>query len=147
MSSVLANSASRLLGVIRLATGGLGLLAPRLLLKRFESPSEGGLTPPPQLDLVGGVYAFRLFGIRTILLGLELLYLQKHGLSQARIVAPLIHATDTVSAITAVRGSKMARTSKTLLVGISALNTVLSLAALSGFSSAEWKAARRAKRG
>lgn len=50
---------------IRLFNGAAGLLAPELLIRRLDPDRE-----PPS---AAAVYAFRLFGIRTILLGLDLL--------------------------------------------------------------------------
>lgn len=103
------------LASIRLINGGLALLAPAFLARRVGSD--------PATD-VGLLYVFRMFGIRTVLIGLDLLggdrALRAHAVQQA---LP-IHASDTVAALLAARTGRLGQ-SGMLLVGISALNTLL----------------------
>ena len=77
------------------------------------------------------VYPARMFGIRTLILGLDLFTLRTSDASARRVLsqAVLIHATDTLSAAaTAVRGD-LPRKQAVVATGISAVNTVLALAA------------------
>lgn len=107
------------LASIRVINGGLALLAPAFLAQRVGAD--------PATD-VGILYAFRMFGIRTVLIGLDLLAddgaVRSHAIQQA---LP-IHASDTVAAFLAARSGRLG-TSGPLLVGISALNTLLAFLA------------------
>lgn len=106
---------------IRLVNGTIGLVAPRLLIQRIDP----GSVPNP-----AAVYAFRLFGVRTVLLGAELL--TSHGEERQKLVrrGVLIHASDTAtSALLGIKGLVPRRTAL-LLVLISGVNTALALACL-----------------
>jgi hypothetical protein len=109
-----------LLGVIRLVNGTGALLAPepfgrRLGIEPAENPAAS--------------YVTRLFGVRTVMLGWELLQRDADVRRQALRVAPLIHASDTAAAIVAgATGRIPARTAR-LATAISATNTLLSLLA------------------
>ena len=52
------------LAAVRLVNGGVGLVAPQLFIGRFD---------PDRPASPAAIYAFRLFGVRTILIGLDLL--------------------------------------------------------------------------
>jgi len=108
------------LGIIRIANGALGLFAPRVLLARIDPQSP----PSP-----GGVYAFRLFGVRTLLIGRDLLRPPGDALNRSIAEAPLIHASDTVTATLLTVGRHVPPRSGLMLVGISAFNTVLAVVA------------------
>ena len=111
-------TALRALAAIRIANGTLGLLAPGFLVARTSADPHS--TAP--------YYAFRMFGIRTIVLGIDLL---RAGESQgrARNEAVLIHASDTLcAAVGAIRGD-VPRTAARTTVAISAVNTALALVA------------------
>ena len=108
------------LGLIRIVNGGLGLFAPHLLIGRIDERQP----PSP-----AAVYAFRLFGVRTILIGRDLLVLRGEALDRALVAAPLIHASDTVAATLVTVTGQVDRRRGTTLIGISALNTVLALLA------------------
>jgi hypothetical protein len=112
--------ARRLLAVVRIANGTLGLLAPRFLLRRL------GADPSVSRS---GVYPFRMFGIRTIVIGVELLVLKGEERRRATRVAVLIHATDTVSAFVAGIRGDLPRRSAVATTLISATNTVLAVVA------------------
>ena len=79
-----------------------------------------------------GTYPFRMFGIRTILIGLDLLLLTGEDLRRAEKLAVLIHASDTLSAaVTTVRGD-LPRRQGLVAIGISAVNTGLAVVAWKG---------------
>ena len=111
------------LGLIRILNGALGLFAPRVLIGRIDDRQP----PSP-----AAVYAFRLFGVRTILIGRDLLVLRGEALDRALEAAPLIHASDTVTAALITVTGQVDRRRGGTLIGISALNTVLALLARAG---------------
>ena len=114
------DAARRALAVVRIFNGTAGLLAPDLLLERLGVETSRDRS---------GAYPFRMFGIRTIVIGLELLLLRDEDLRRATRVAVLIHATDTVSAAaTTVRGD-LPRKQALVATGVSAVNTGLAIAA------------------
>jgi len=117
--AALGTAAVRTLAAIRIVNGTLGLLAPQVLVKRTSTDPT---TVEPH-------YAFRMFGIRTVVLGLDLLTLTGAAQERARTQALVIHATDTAcAALGGLRGDlppKVARTT----VAISAVNTVLAAVA------------------
>jgi hypothetical protein len=118
--------ARKVLAVIRTVNGAAGLLAPEVLLGRLG------------VDIAqdrSGTYPFRMFGIRTVLIGLDLLLLTGDELRRAEKLAVLIHAADTVSAgITTARGD-LPRKQGLVATAISAVNTGLAVIA--------WKGGRR----
>jgi hypothetical protein len=115
-----ADRARVALGTVRLALGTAALVAPQLLVRRVE-----GAGPPSP----AAVYAFRMFGIRTALIGWDLLAADGPELRRALERAPLVHATDTATAtLLTVRGQVPARTGLPL-VAVSGLNTALALLA------------------
>ncbi|MFJ3308846.1 hypothetical protein ACIPSA_38530 [Streptomyces sp. NPDC086549] len=107
---------------IRLVNGAAGLLAPDLLIRRFE-PDREPLSP-------AAVYAFRLFGIRTILLGLALLAHEGEQLRQDLSEAVLIHGSDTATAAMLGISGQVPRRTAVLTTLISAANTVLAATSL-----------------
>ena len=66
-----------------------------------------------------------MFGVRTIVIGRDLL----RGDAKAVRNAPLVHASDTIAAAIAASSGKVPRKAGILITAISALNTVLALAA------------------
>ena len=114
-----ADRARVALGAVRLALGTTALLAPQLLARRVEPG-------PPS---AAAVYAFRMFGIRTALIGWDLLAGTEAQLRRTLDRAPMIHATDTMTAtLLTVRGEVPVRTGLPL-VAVSGLNTALALLA------------------
>ncbi len=114
------DAARRTLGVIRIVNGAAGLFAPRMLLGRLGVDAAA-----PQ----AATYPFRMFGIRTLIIGADLWLLRGEDLRRATKTAVLIHATDTVSAAaTAVRGD-LPRKQALVATGISAVNTALAVVA------------------
>ena len=114
---IIGNGARLLLGSIRLLTGSIGLFYPQRIQcqmgKKISDPS--------------GEYALRLFGVRTVLIGLDLLHPAGKAHAHAVRIAPFIHASDTIAALLAARSGALPRRAATSLVAISAANTVLSL--------------------
>ncbi|HEX2173908.1 MAG TPA: hypothetical protein VHL09_15855 [Dehalococcoidia bacterium] len=107
-----------LLAGIRLINGLLGLVAPGLIARRFGSaPKENP----------AAIYALRLFGIRTILIAIDLLHRDGRTRAHAVRVAPLIHASDTMAAILARRSGRLPGQTGAAIVLISALNTLLAV--------------------
>ncbi|MBJ6637196.1 MULTISPECIES: hypothetical protein [unclassified Streptomyces] len=106
---------------IRLFNGAAGLLAPEMLIRRFDPDRD----PPSP----AAVYAFRLFGIRTVLLGLDLLTHSGDRLRDDVCEGILIHGSDTATAATlGLHGHVPPRTAF-LTTFISAVNTALAIGA------------------
>ncbi len=106
------------LGCIRLFNGLAGLLAPSVLLS--------GLGLDPQAN-PGACYAFRLFGVRTIILGAELFSRDDEIRARSLRLGVAIHASDTAAAaISGIRG-QLPRGAATRVALLSAFNTFLSL--------------------
>lgn len=112
------------LGVIRLVNGVGSLFAPKFMAKRFGVDAEAN----PSV-----IYIMRLFGVRTIILGLELLLLKDEAkIRDAVRVGVLIHASDTTAAVIAgVKGQLPVKAAATG-AAISAVNTALAVAATVG---------------
>jgi hypothetical protein len=108
------------LAAVRIANGGVGLLVPRLFIARFD---PGHPTSP------AAIYAFRLFGIRTILIGLDLLARPTRA-QQAAKEGVLIHASDTVTAATLALSGAVPRRTGIASTAISAVNVVLAVLAI-----------------
>jgi hypothetical protein len=108
------------LGAIRLVNGVLALAVPRKLVRMFGvDPDRNGTA----------VYALRLFGIRTIVLGVQLLTSKGEPLEEAIKFSPVIHASDTTAAVVAgLRGDLPGRASL-IATAISTINTGLALLA------------------
>jgi hypothetical protein len=108
-------TARRLLAGIRILNGTLALLAPARLAR--------GLGADPAAS-PGLLYALRMFGVRTVVIGRDLM----RGEPGAVRAAPLVHASDTVAAALAAASGKVPRRTAVLITAISALNTLLALA-------------------
>src|SRR3954447_13598081 len=119
MEPEVARAARRALAVVRILNGGLGLLAPQFLLRRLGARPED----------TTGVYPFRMFGVRTIVMGAELLLAEGEERRRATQLAVLIHGTDTLSALTAGLRGDVPRRAAVVITAISAGNTVLAVLA------------------
>lgn len=117
-TSTLRDGARVLLAGIRFVNGAVGLFAPALIIGRFGS--DPGVNPVAH-------YALRLFGVRTILIAIDLVRPDGRARDHAIRVAPIIHASDTVAAILASRSGGVPGRTGTTIVLISALNTLLAL--------------------
>jgi hypothetical protein len=108
------------LAAVRLVNGSVGLLGPRLFIERFD---------PGRLPSPAAVYAFRLFGIRTILIALDLLARPERAQEAAR-EGVVIHASDTVTAATLALSGAVPRRTGIATTAISAINVVLAVLAV-----------------
>jgi len=108
------------LGAVRLLNGAGTLFATRAFSKRAGVDPE---TSP------AAIYALRLFGVRTIYIGLELLVARDDHLRDAVAVAPAIHVSDTISAALAGKAGHLPKGAAKTAVAISAVNILLSLLA------------------
>jgi hypothetical protein len=114
-------AARKALATIRIVNGALALVAPEVLMGRLGVDTSRDRS---------GSYPFRMFGIRTVLIGADLLLLSGAELRRAERLALLIHASDTVSAsVTTLRGDLQLKHGL-VATAISATNTVLAVAAL-----------------
>jgi hypothetical protein len=118
-----ADKARVALAVVRLVNGALALFVPKVLISRIES------SDPPN---PAAVFAFRLFVIRKILIGRDLL--REDGGQRAKAVAeaPLIHASDTATATLLTVTKAVSPRMGIPLILISATNTVLATVAARG---------------
>src|SRR6059036_211312 len=115
----LHDSARVALAGIRIFNGTAGLFAPALLARRLQV--EAAAAP------LG--YPFRMFGIRTILIGADLLARDPTIRHHAVRAAVVVHLSDTVSAYAAGASGALPRRAARTATGISALNFALALLA------------------
>src|SRR5215207_5166386 len=116
-----ANEYSRiLLAGIRLFNGIAALFAPRALARQL------GVDPDAN---PAALYVLRLFGVRTVLIGAQLLLrdgaLRAHSLR----VAPVIHAVDAAAALIAGERGYLPLRAATTAALISTVNTGLAVVA------------------
>jgi hypothetical protein len=105
-----------LLGAIRLFNGAAALLVPSAMARRLGTDPEANPAP---------IYPLRMFGVRTVLLGAELLFGSEETRLRSMRIGRVIHASDTTAAaLGGIRGHFPPRLA-VLLTGISALNTIL----------------------
>jgi uncharacterized protein YjeT (DUF2065 family) len=115
------NSTPRIaLGVIRLTNGLLALLLPSILSKRLGRAGERSSSAH---------YLLRMFGIRTVFLGLDLLTGDEDHQREAVRRAPVIHMSDAVAALLAGASRQLPFRAAVAAFGISCLNFVLAIAA------------------
>ncbi|MGX1887337.1 hypothetical protein [Streptomyces sp. NPDC055287] len=107
---------------VRLFRGAAGLRAPDLLIRRLDPDRE------PQSP--AAVYAFRLFGILAILLGLDLLTNRDERLREDLRDGVLIHGSDTTTAATLGLSGRLPPRTAALATLISAANTVPAVTSL-----------------
>ena len=105
---------------IRMINGGLALIAPDVIIGRFdEQPASDN----------AATYGLRMFGVRTVLLGIDLVTLRGKPLQRALGQAVIIHGTDTATAaLLGVSGRVKPRTAIPLTL-ISMTNTALAITA------------------
>ena len=108
------------LSAIRLFNGTAALFAPAALLRRLRVDPEAN---------PAALYAFRMFGVRTVLIGAQLL-LRNGGLRAHSLrVAPVIHVLDAAAAMIAGAQRQLPRRAATTAALISTVNTVLAVVA------------------
>lgn len=123
------------LATIRMVNGLAALLTPKKMLRRLGvDPDANG----------AAIYALRMFGIRTIILGAELLVAKGERLDEALRTAPLIHASDAASAFITVVRKELPRRSAVLVTIISSINTCLAFLARHRDKAGELAAIERA---
>jgi len=107
-----------LLGGIRLFNGATALLVPELVVRRLGADPDASPS---------AVYPLRMFGVRTVVLGAELLLGAPETRRRSLELGVLVHASDTASvALGGLRGQLPPRTAA-LLTGVSTLNTALAV--------------------
>ena len=115
------NHAPRIaLGVIRLTNGVVALLVPGFLAERLGRAGERNSAAQ---------YLLRLFGIRTVFLGLDLLARDEDRRREAVRRAPIIHASDVLAVVVAGASRQIPVRAAAAGFGISCLNLWLALVA------------------
>ena len=109
------------LGGIRIVNGAIGLVAPAVIQKRLGDTASAS-NP-------AAIYGLRLFGVRTVVIGADLLRLRGDALTHAVRSAPLIHASDTLTVLTLLRKKQLAPELARPLALISGVNTLLAVTA------------------
>jgi hypothetical protein len=105
---------------IRIVNGSVALIAPSVIIRRFgESPASDN----------AAVYGLRMFGIRTVVIGVDLLALADAPLRRALGQAVIIHACDTATAASLALSGRVRRPWSIALTLISAANTGLAVTA------------------
>lgn len=108
------------LAAIRIVNGLLAFVAPSLIIKRFgEDPDKDA----------AAIYGLRLFGVRTVLIGADLISQRGEPLEHSLKQAVLIHASDTLTAATLGTSKRIRPQMAVPLTLISALNTALAVMA------------------
>jgi hypothetical protein len=108
------------LAAVRIANGAAALAAPRLAARRL------GTTPEATAS---SVYPLRLFGIRTVVVGAELLVRDRAVRRTALNAALVVHASDTCAAVLGGLSRELPRRRAAVLALVSATNTALALLA------------------
>jgi hypothetical protein len=106
---------------MRLFNGVAALFVPATLAR--------GLGVDPEANRAA-LYALRLFGVRTVLIGIQLLLRDGGVRAHSLRVAPAIHALDATAALIAGQRGQLPRRSATTAAIISTVNTVLAIVAL-----------------
>jgi len=120
-SGRLGETARIALGGVRIVAGTAGLVAPAMIISRF-----GDSKPTAN---AAAIYGLRLFGIRTVLIGADLIRLRGRDLDRALAVAPIIHATDTATVLALQRNKQLSPERARPLALISGVNTLLAVIA------------------
>ena len=118
---ILGTGARYALGGVRILAGTTGLFAPAMIITRFGD-ADPRANP-------AAVYGLRLFGIRTILIGADLIRLHGRDLDHALRVAPIIHASDTATVLALQTAKQLAPERARPLALISGVNTLLAVTA------------------
>jgi len=118
MSSSTGELAWKALAGIMLVNGTLGVFAPRFLIR--------SLGIKPEIE-PGMIYVFRMFGIRTLFLAVDLFRLpNQRGRSLREGV--LVHGTDMTAAVTGAALGQLPWRQGLMVAGVSFLNTALAIA-------------------
>lgn len=116
-------SARVALAGVRVFNGAAALVSPRMFAQRLgrEGDADGA-----------AVHVLRMFGIRTLLIGLDLLSRDPAVRRHALRFVVLIHASDTLSAAMAGFNRQLPPRAAKLATGVSAANLLLALVANKG---------------
>jgi hypothetical protein len=112
------DAARVLLACIRLFNGLAALLAPHMLAQRLGIDAENN---------PAAVYMMRMFGIRTVLIGADLLLEKGERRKEALRLGIVVHASDTLAAYLAAKTGKLPGNMGRTIVAISTFNTALAL--------------------
>jgi hypothetical protein len=115
------NYARVTLAGIRLFNGVAALFVPAALARRLGVDPESN---------PAALYALRLFGVRTVLIGAQLLLRDGGVRAHSLRVAPAVHALDATAALIAGERGQLPRRAATTAAIISTVNTVLAIIAL-----------------
>ena len=107
-----------LLAGIRIFNGAAALFLPTVLARRFGDNPNSAV-----------IYALRLFGVRTIIVGIELLVPDEELRASSLRYAIPIHASDTVSAALAGVQRQLPSRVSIMLTALSGFNTLLAILA------------------
>ena len=118
--SSLRDLARYTLAGIRLFNGTIALVAPGTLAQRLGVKPEAA---------PAAAYVLRMFGVRTVLIGLDLLLLEGDDLDRALRNGVVIHASDTLAAATAGVTGQLPATPAATATAISTVNVLLALTA------------------
>lgn len=121
-ASSVGDAARVLLALIRIINGSLGLVAPSRIARPLTEDDDPDAPVP-------AYYPFRLFGVRTVIIGTELLSKDPQVRERAVQVALPIHATDTASAALGGLLGQLPRRTALRLTALSGTNTLLALLA------------------
>jgi len=105
---------------IRVINGGLAIIAPGVIIGRIDEQPAGDSA---------ATYALRMFGIRTVLLGVDLAALSGKPLRRALGQAVIIHGTDTATAAALGLSGRVRPRTAIPLTLISLTNTALAITA------------------
>ena len=119
--ATIGTTARYALGGVRIIAGTTGLLAPAMIISRF-----GDANPAAN---PAAIYGLRLFGIRTVFIGVDLIRLHGRDLDRALRAAPIIHASDTATVLALQRNKQLSPERARPFLLISGLNTVLAVTA------------------
>jgi hypothetical protein len=115
---VLRERSHLILGTIRLVNGAVALASPESAARRLGTDAEANPAP---------IYPMRLFGVRTVILGAELLVGDPALRRRSMKLGIVIHASDTVAAASGgLRGQLPPRVA-ILTTAISSVNTALAI--------------------
>lgn len=106
---------------IRLLNGVAALFVPATLARRLGVDPEAN---------PAALYALRLFGVRTVLIGAQLLLRDSGVRAHSLRVAPAVHALDATAALIAGERGQLPQRAATTAAIISTVNTVLAIVAL-----------------
>jgi hypothetical protein len=104
------------LGAIRLFNGATALLVPATVVRRLGTDPEANPAP---------IYPLRMFGVRTVVLGAELICGNEQTRLRSMRTGRLIHASDTTAAALGGLRHQLPWRVAALLTAISAVNTAL----------------------